>query len=158
MYCVLIAQCARAPRLRGGMLCPPYVLNRLSRQPRKVISAAAGRTLWWPGAAGEVPDAIAYLAGHLHRLDHRRVHSRAVGCGPVLLFVAPAERCRRVRRPVDRIQDGLAARQSAAYRTAARAPFRRSAPPMHGDEERGATWCAKRVEKATPGISAALAV
>src|SRR5262245_25281181 len=39
-------------------------------------------------------------------------------------------------------------RQSAAYRTAARAPFRRSAPSLEGDKERGAGPCASVAEAA----------
>src|SRR5215510_11010164 len=44
-------------------------------------------------------------------------------------------------------------RQSAAYRTAARAPFRRSAPSLEGDEERGAARCAKGSKKRPPGLA-----
>src|SRR5215510_2233536 len=42
-------------------------------------------------------------------------------------------------------------RQSVAYRTAARAPFRRSAPSLEGDEERGAARCAKGSKSDPPG-------
>src|SRR5499426_1592614 len=67
--------------------------------------------------------------------DIQRAEARAAPAGGLVT---------RTRRPPG-------TRQSAAYRTAARAPFRRSAPSLEGDEERGAARCAKGSKKRPPG-------